>query len=381
MAERRSKSNKKFMVLSALCIFMVVDHHTFTAFNLFGDFIPYNSFFMPLFVFISGYFNKVDSDTKLLPYILKKVKTLIIPYAGLSLLIFAIKLLLDWFKLGLVPEVPSWYFPYALERVFTIGSFEAMATPMWFVLPLFLALILYSILKKLLAKIWNSYVMLAFFCAMHLIVVYLARTINPEELVFVLIPLKAMFFMPFLEMGIIYRDYLESKHTGLPAGGKIVLLFILLGLNTIRMMYLPNAYDVAFDSLDDLSGFTSPFIVTPLLSSVIGMLFWLTIVDLIGKPLYESRFVNYMSCNTFWIMGLHVMFFNILNCILMAISEHLINLPYFDTEYFRETEWYFWDCYPNFRMVYVVIGILGPLGMKWLWDKIILKVAGACKKV
>ena len=52
MAERRSKSNKKFMVLSALCIFMVVDHHTFTAFNLFGDFIPYNSFFMPLFVFI-----------------------------------------------------------------------------------------------------------------------------------------------------------------------------------------------------------------------------------------------------------------------------------------------------------------------------------------
>ena len=45
------------MVLSAIGIFMVVDHHTFTAVNLLGDFIPYNSFFMPMFVFISGYFN------------------------------------------------------------------------------------------------------------------------------------------------------------------------------------------------------------------------------------------------------------------------------------------------------------------------------------
>ena len=53
MAELRSKSNKKFMLLSAIGIFMVVDHHTWTALNLFGDFIPYNSFFMPMFVFIS----------------------------------------------------------------------------------------------------------------------------------------------------------------------------------------------------------------------------------------------------------------------------------------------------------------------------------------
>ena len=62
------------MVLSALGILMVVDHHTFTALNLFGDYIPYNSFFMPMFVFISGYFNKVDSSTKLLPYFGKKIK-------------------------------------------------------------------------------------------------------------------------------------------------------------------------------------------------------------------------------------------------------------------------------------------------------------------
>ncbi|MBR4413454.1 MAG: acyltransferase family protein, partial [Lachnospiraceae bacterium] len=107
MAEMRSKSNKKFMVLSAIGIFMVVDHHTFTAMNLFGDFIPYNSFFMPMFVFVSGYFNKVDSDTKLLTYTWKKIKSLLFPYIGISALVLVIQLLMNWFKTGAFEPLPS----------------------------------------------------------------------------------------------------------------------------------------------------------------------------------------------------------------------------------------------------------------------------------
>ena len=100
MSERRDKSNKKFMLLSAIGIFMVVDHHTFTAFNILGDFLPYNSFFMPMFVFISGYFNKVDGSTNLWTYLLKKIKTLLIPYIGLSLTVFGLQQMINWIKLG-----------------------------------------------------------------------------------------------------------------------------------------------------------------------------------------------------------------------------------------------------------------------------------------
>ena len=89
MTEKRSKSNKKFMLLSAIGIFMVVDHHTFTALNLFGDYIPYNSFFMPMFVFISGYFNKVNSETQVFQYLVKRFKKLIIPCFIISLADFA----------------------------------------------------------------------------------------------------------------------------------------------------------------------------------------------------------------------------------------------------------------------------------------------------
>ena len=369
MAERRSKSNKKFMLLSALGIFMVVDHHTFITFNLFGDFIPYNSFFMPMFVFISGYFNKVDSSTSLPSYIWKKVKTLLVPYIGISFSVFLLQQLVNWIKLGEMPSIPSWYLSYSLDRVITVGTFAPIAEPMWFVIALFSTLLVYALLKKLLGKIWNSYVMFALFCCLHLLTVYLAKTVQPDALTYFLVPLKVLFFLPFIEMGIIYRDHLEKKHTALSGGWKIAIMFILLAFNMARTMYLPASYDIAFDSIDDLSGFTSPYIVTPLVSSFVGILFWLTLVDLAGKPVHESRFVNYMSCNTFWIMGFHVLFFNVLNCVLMGISEHIVPLLYFDADAFRESEWYYWPLSNNFKLVYIAFGILCPLGLKWLWDK------------
>ena len=374
MTEQRNKSNKKFMVLSALGIFMVVDSHTFTALNLFGAFIPYNSFFMPMFVFISGYFNKVNSDTKLLPYMGKKVKTLLVPYAGITLLVFVIQQLMNLFKQGAIEGIPSWYPAYVLERVVTVGSPFSLAAPMWFVITLFFVQTVYAILKKLLGKIWNSYVMIAVFFILHLRVVYMAKYMDPEVLHGFLLPLKVLFFLPFLELGIIYRDHLEEKHSAMSGGCKIGLMTILLVINMIRTMYLPAAYDVAFDSIDELSGFTSPYIVTPFVSSVVGILFWITFIELAGKPLYESRFVNYMSCNTFWIMGLQITFFNILNCILMAINN-IVELPYFDTGYFLESEWYYWEFSPNFKLAYVLIGVLGPLGLKRIYDLIRTAVA------
>ena len=183
-----------------------------------------------------------------------------------------------------------------------------------------------------------------------------------------------MFFLPFLELGIIYRDRLEKRHTGLSGGGKLGVLVILLLINMIRTMYLPAAYDVAFDSLDEMAGFTSPYIVTPLISSVVGILFWLTMVDILGRMFYDSRFVNFLSANTFWVMGFHIMFYSVLNCILMMINDCIIALPYFDEEAFRETEWYYWEISPNFKLAYLVIGVLGPLGLKYIYEKIKKKI-------
>ncbi|MBO4920312.1 MAG: acyltransferase family protein [Lachnospiraceae bacterium] len=370
MSEKRDKSNKKFMLLSAIGIFMVVDHHTFTAFNILGDFLPYNSFFMPMFVFISGYFNKVNGSTNLWTYFIKKVKTLLVPYTGLSLTVFALQQLINYIKLGNeMTPLPSGYFKFVLNRIITVGSYGAIVEPMWFVIALFATLMIYAVLKKYLYKIWNSYIMFVLFCGLQILVVYIAKTADMESLEYLLVPFKCLFFFPFIEMGIIYRDHLEKRHSAMSGGSKIIMMFLLLVINAIRTTYMPMAYDIAIDSIDNLSGFTSPYYITPLISAVIGILFWMTFADLVGKQVYESKFVNFMSCNTFWIMGLHITFYNILNCILMGING-LAELPYFDVEAFKSTEWYFWGISGNIKILYVLVGVLGPLGLKWLYDRV-----------
>lgn len=370
VSEKRDKSNKKFMLLSAIGIFMVVDHHTFTAFNILGDFLPYNSFFMPMFVFISGYFNKVNGSTNLWTYFVKKVKTLLVPYTGLSLTVFALQQLINYIKLGNeMSPLPSGYFKFVLNRIITVGSYGAIVEPMWFVIALFATLMIYAVLKKLLYKIWNSYIMFVLFCGLQILVVYIAKTADMESLEYLLVPFKCLFFFPFIEMGIIYRDHLEKRHSAMSGGSKIIMMFLLLVINAIRTTYMPMAYDIAIDSIDNLSGFTSPYFITPLISAVIGILFWMTFADLVGKQVYESKFVNFMSCNTFWIMGLHITFYNILNCILMGING-LAELPYFDVEAFQGSEWYFWGISGNIKILYVLVGVLGPLGLKWLYDRV-----------
>jgi len=377
---KRDKTNKKFMLLSAIGIFMVVDHHTFTAFNILGDFLPYNSFFMPMFIFISGYFNKVDGSTNLWTYFVKKVKTLLVPYTGLSLTVFALQQLINYIKLGnRMSPLPSGYLKFVLNRMITVGSFGAIAEPMWFVIALFAALVVYAVLKKYLYKIWNSYIMFVLFCGLQILVVYIAKTADMESFEYLLLPLKCLFFFPFIEMGIIYRDHLEKKHSAMSGGSKIIMMFLLLVINAIRTAYMPMAYDIAIDSIDNLSGFTSPYYVTPLISAVIGILFWMTFADLAGKQVYESRFVNFMSCNTFWIMGLHITFYNIFNCILMGINN-IIEIPYFDVEAFKETEWYFWGISGNIKILYVMVGVLGPIGLKWIYDRICAFVNGRIEK-
>jgi fucose 4-O-acetylase-like acetyltransferase len=371
MSAQRTKSNKKFMILSAIGIFMVVDSHTFTCFNIFGNFLPYNSFFMPMFVFISGYFNKVDSSTRLWPYFIKKVRSLLVPYTGISLTVFGIQQLINWIKLGdEMTPVPPGYFAYVLDRIVTIGSFGAIAEATWFVISLFATLMVYAIMKKLLHRIWNSYVMFALFVAAHIFVVGLVKNTDPSSLTYLLVPLKCMFLIPFLEMGVIYREHVEKKHESLSAGSKIGLMFALLVVNAVRTLYMPDPYDLAFDRINDLSGLYSPYYVTPIISSIVGILFWLTFVDLIAKPVGESRFVNYMSCNTFWIMGFHILFFNILNCILMLINQHIVAIPGFDVESFKGSEWYYWEIGNNAKILYVLLGVLGPLFFKCIFDKI-----------
>ena len=61
----KEKSNKQFMILSAIGIIQVVICHLATDIKLTGYIFPYTSFFIPMFIFISGYFYKVEKENNL----------------------------------------------------------------------------------------------------------------------------------------------------------------------------------------------------------------------------------------------------------------------------------------------------------------------------
>lgn len=363
MANKR-KTNKKFMCLSALGIIMVVDAHCWGSLMLFTSFIPYNSFFMPMFVFISGYFNKVDRNTSLWEYIKRKSKTLLLPYFCISLIALFIEWLFECMKLESVSPFTLQRLVHSILRVTVSGEISGIASPLWFVPSLFAVQVVYAFLKKFFYTRWNSRIVIIVLCIINVFVVWYAKTggVNNYNMVF----LKVLFFLPFIEMGILYRDELENE---LKKKNHLLLLLILLLINMVRIMIMPKPYDIAFDYLSILNGFSSPYPTTPLISSVIGILFWLEMVDLFGPSVYENRVVNYISENTFFIMGFHLIFFNLLNLVLFYINK-IHPLPGFDVASFQSSTWYRWEHYVQFRLVYFAVGLLGSLALKQLYDRL-----------
>ncbi len=364
------KTNKKFMVLSALGIIMVVDLHCDISLNLLNSIIPYESFFMPLFVFISGYFNKVDEKTKLSAYIKRKCKTLLLPYIIISFIMFWFEWAINSYKFGAIQPITEKTLFLPVVNVFTVGYVVRLASPMWFVPSLWLLTLIYALLRKAIGKKWNSLIAFAVFTFLNIAVVCFSKMYGDAQIFFIfLLPLKCIFFMPFMEFGVIYRERLEHGLRKLNKGGNIILLIALLLLNVIRMMCLPQPDDITLDSLYCLGGFTSPYYVTPIISSLIGIIFWVTVVDAIGNAFAENRVVNYISENTYFIMGFHLLFINIINCILLFINDNVTLVPGFNKEVFGALTYYIWEQYPIFKFVYFIFGLACPLLLKLAIDK------------
>ena len=77
-------TNMQFALLSALGIFFVADGHLNNSYLDIGGLIPYYSFHMQLFVFISGYFCREEQE-RFASYGIRKFKRLMLPYFAWNL--------------------------------------------------------------------------------------------------------------------------------------------------------------------------------------------------------------------------------------------------------------------------------------------------------
>lgn len=74
--------NQQFAILSSLAMIFTVMGHSGVSFATIDWLFPYDSYHMPLFVFISGYFFKAEDvcGKNTVPFLKKQIKRLLFPF-------------------------------------------------------------------------------------------------------------------------------------------------------------------------------------------------------------------------------------------------------------------------------------------------------------
>ena len=129
-------------------------------------------------------------------------------------------------------------------------------------------------------------------------------------------------------------------------------------------MYIYNN-QIHFNDITTMSGFLTDNYWLPLVTSLTGICFWLSISDIMIPILENNPIINYISSNTFTIMMHHILFFNIYNLILAVLTQFLIIYIPFDIMAFQSTAWYRFEPVSACRFIYLIFGVGGPLICKF----------------
>ncbi len=369
------KENKVFATLSGIGIIMVVSAHVNSVLNLFKDFFPYNSFFMPMFIFISGYFFKdknVESVKNTKKYICKKFTNLLCYYFVCNIFFGLIELLL--YKMQLHNYRVKFNFKNIFISPFIDGQQFWINAPAWFIPTLFMVEITFLGIRKLqlILKHKSEYITLICMIILNMAMVYISKNVTYSK--YLLPFVKLGFFLPFFQIGKIYKDVFEAKEKKIKSR---YVIFLTLIINLVCIKLYKN---INFISLYNMGGFKKlPFYI-PLVTSITGIWFWLRISRIFAPVLMKSDIFRKISNNTKAIMMYHIFCMLIINVILYC-SKDILNLSGFDIEKFKSSPmWYrYWADTPQLAIFYVIFGIVGALLIRKL-EIIIKNFFNLCKE-
>lgn len=237
------KTNKTFAILSAIGIIMVVSAHANSVLNLFEDFFPYNSFFMPMFIFISGYFFKdknVITLSAIKDYIKKKIKNLLLYYFIWNIIYGIIRIIL--YKLELDNHFTRLNLYTIFIQPFIDGQQFGLNSPSWFIPTLFMVEITFIVIRKIqiyINKKTNNSIIelmtLIILIVLNIFCVYVSKECNYSK--FLLPFSKLGFFLFFFQLGKFYKDKLETKDNKFSTG-MVLLITITINIVCIKILIL-----------------------------------------------------------------------------------------------------------------------------------------------
>ncbi len=325
---------------------MVIDDHAGTRIGFLSSFFPYNSFYIPLFVFISGYFYR---KMPIADNIRHKAKRLLLPY-----LIWAVVGDLIAFVL-LKAGIVNWYVsPFSIKKIaylFLYGPLSSITGPSWFVIMLFWVTIIYNVLHSLLRldnkKMGYGFTILSIiagFASLKLCMM------GYHQNIWIKLILRTIWFTQFYHLGYMFRTYFEKYIEKAPG---FILCSSCIAINVAAMLIFG---DINFLSTQEMGYFHSWWL--PLVTTVTGILFWYKLLQLPATKIGALPAVDFLAENTFTIICSHLLFLNIPN--FYANARCLAGDPTFSD--FPAADFYLsaWTRYnADARLVGFFLGIIG----------------------
>ncbi len=356
--QKKTKSNKQFMVLSVIAIIIMVTCHVagdiYKIFSIFP--------FIAVFIFISGYFYQEKNEEKMKDYIFHKFKKLMIPFFILNLIYGIIVNILKHYDIVHYGSEISLY--TMIIQPFINNSQYVFTFPSWFVPSLFIGSICYLVIHKFARKVKfiNDEILLVVFSIIALITMYYSEIAREQSYAMVLF--KIAFFLPFFQIGYLYKQKWQKYDDKIPT---IPYLIVLIIVNYLLFHLFGSLnYD-----MHEFSGFEKETVVWAFIVSITSILFYTRIARVISKWIGENKIVNYISNHTFSIMTHHIFILFLFEAILYVLVLNGINIVNFDINSFKQG-WIYVYQIPNwqiaFQLWYAIIGIVGPLILQFGYD-------------
>lgn len=351
----KPNENLSMRYLSAFAIVFVILGHisgTHYGFLTFQGLFEFYSFHMPLFLFISGYFYNASEEQHPGRFLLKKVKSVLLPFYACTLFFLLLGTLLHALDLP-IGHTFSFY-EWIVTPWITLEPLT-LAVATWYLTAFFICIIVHLFVHKaasyLIRKpLARELAVLLFYLAVGMAAAILNRTLQPDEAALVYLRSAVMLF--FIQLGSLYKQHLEA-HDRL---GHAAFLGLIFGLRLLfyflfKALDLPLTYRLY--GLLDFDAAGVPFYI----AGILGIAFWLRIAKIVAEYPKPVRPLVQIGRNTKYIMMFHLLGFFLLNLILYGIDAltkgNLLDAEAFSTQiYYTAT-----DEMPPMILLYLAAGL------------------------
>lgn len=328
-----------------------------------NDLFAYDSFHMPLFIFISGYFLKIEKIFSIV-YIKKQVKHLIVPFFIFNIVCCIFSVSIHYLLKVKFSLSDDWNLYFIFNKLFlqpfTYGNFFWFFNdPTWFILALFEIKMLNLAIRLFCNKlnIKNEFVILAVCASISAITVSLSHGETGMAMQIV----RPCYLLFFFQLGFVYKNFLEK----IDVANSLLVLFCTVCLEFVLVsLCMPN-----IPVADIWKGSFRNGAAVTILLAINGIYFWLRIAKIIFRNTVPNNIVSYISRHTYAILINHLICIFVFK-LLIAFVCIIYKIPGCNLEALRTQCWYY--PYPfelrQFCVFYFLVGVGAPLLLVYFYD-------------